>query len=226
MIDDNNTIEYNISLLGDSSVGKTCLFKKLTTGVFMEKLISTIGVDKKSFNLDIEVTENQQKVKKLVNISLVDTAGQERFRTITKSYFKGSDGIILMYDVSNKKSFFGIKKWISDIKEATNINEIGFIVVANKSDIAKEEWEVDEEMKQKLMETENIKIMEVSAKNNINIDESIVNLVDSMIKLGVGKKSWGNDEDDDDDNSPEKTHTLNNKKKKNKDKGCCGKKSK
>ena len=210
-------IFFKIILLGDTSVGKTSFILRFCDGTFDVESIATIGIDRKNKFL-------KKDNKKMLQIW--DTAGQERFRSITKNCFKGADGIILMYDVSNKKSFFGIKKWISDIKEATNINEIGFIVVANKSDIAKEEWEVDEEMKQKLMETENIKIMEVSAKNNINIDESIVNLVDSMIKLGVGKKSWGNDEDDDDDNSPEKIHTLNNKKKKNKDKGCCGKKSK
>ena len=211
-------IFFKIILLGDTSVGKTSFILRFCDGTFDVESIATIGIDRKNKFL--------KKDNKKIELQIWDTAGQERFRSITKNCFKGADGIILMYDVSNKKSFFGIKKWISDIKEATNINEIGFIVVANKSDIAKEEWEVDEEMKQKLMETENIKIMEVSAKNNINIDESIVNLVDSMIKLGVGKKSWGNDEDDDDDNSPEKTHTLNNKKKKNKDKGCCGKKSK
>ena len=138
MHDESNTIEYNISLLGDTSVGKTCLFKKLTTGIFMEKLISTIGVDKKSFSVDIEVTENEQKVKKIVNISLVDTAGQERFRTITKSYFKGSDGIILMYDLTNKETFTHVENWIKCIYEAIGNMENSpylILILGNKLDL-------------------------------------------------------------------------------------------
>ena len=148
-------VEYKLALLGDTSVGKTCLFKKLTTGIFMEKLISTIGVDKKTFNVDIEVTENQQKVKKLVNISLVDTAGQERFRTITKSYFKGSDGIILMYDLTNKDTFEHVENWIKSIYEAIgNMENSPYLIMllGNKLDLIESK---EKEREVKLEEGEN-----------------------------------------------------------------------
>ena len=156
-----NELEYTIALLGDTSVGKTCLFKKLTTGVFIEKNISTIGVDKKSLNLEIEVNENQTLVKKLVNISLVDTAGQERYRSITKSYFKSSDGIILLYDLTNKETFTHVENWIKNIYDAIGKTNSPFpiLLLGNKLDLIEnngKEREVGTEDGEKKCEEHNI----------------------------------------------------------------------
>ena len=137
-IDEKPEIEYKISLLGDTSVGKTCLFKKITTGTFMDKNISTIGMDKKSLTLDIDVTKDGNPIKKLLNISLIDTAGQERFRTITKNYFKGSDGIILMYDLTNKETFTHVEGWIKSISEVIgDLSQSQYLILllGNKSDL-------------------------------------------------------------------------------------------
>ena len=115
---DDKKIEYKVILIGNTAVGKTSLFKKLTSGQFSEKNISTIGMDKKSLQVEIEVNENNTKVNKNIEISLVDTAGQERFRAITKSYFKESDGILLLYDITNKDSFKNVETWINSINES------------------------------------------------------------------------------------------------------------
>ena len=154
MFDDKNEIEYSIALLGDTSVGKTCLFKKLTTGVFIEKNISTIGVDKKTINIEIEVVENQKSVKKPVKISLVDTAGQERFRTITKTYFKSSDAIILMYDLTNKDTFEHVEIWINNIFDAIGDMEKSsylIMLLGNKLDL------IESKEKQREVKTEDEK---------------------------------------------------------------------
>ena len=130
--------EYKVTLLGDTSVGKTCLFKKLTKGIFMDKNISTIGMDKKTLNIEIDINENENQKKKLIAISLIDTAGQDRFRTITKSYIKGSDGIILMYDLTNKDTFLHVEEWIKNIADiigdVKNSNYL-ILLLGNKIDL-------------------------------------------------------------------------------------------
>ena len=100
-----NTIEYKFALLGDSSVGKTSIFRKISTGNFSEQNIATIGTDKRTINYTgLEVEMNGQKVNKSFEISLFDTAGQERYRALTKNYINGADGVILVYDITEKKN--------------------------------------------------------------------------------------------------------------------------
>ena len=133
-----NLIEYKVILIGNTAVGKTSLFKKLTTGNFTEKNISTIGMDKKSLPVEIEINENNKIVKKNIEISLVDTAGQERFRSITKGYFKESDGVLLLYDVTNKNSFKNIELWINSIHESLGKQKNSkyiIILIGNKIDL-------------------------------------------------------------------------------------------
>ena len=133
-----SSIDYKVVLIGNSTVGKTSLFKKITTGSFSEKNISTIGMDKKTLNLEIEVNQNDQIVKKEVNISLVDTAGQERFRSITKNYFKESDGILLLYDITNKETFKNVEGWIDSIHDCIGNHKNSkyiIILIGNKTDL-------------------------------------------------------------------------------------------
>ena len=211
-------ISFKIILLGDSSVGKTSLLLRFCDGKFDSDSISTIGIDRKCKYIKSD--------NKLIELNIWDTAGQERFRSIAKNSYKGADGILLIYDLTNKKTFLNVKKWIDDIKESIDFNQIGFIVVANKCDEEKENWEVDEEMENKLIETHNIKIMKTSAKNDTNVNDTFASLLDQMLKLGLGKK-WNGDEDDDDENKEQgKGVVLKNNKKKGKGNDGCCKKSK
>ena len=138
----NEAIEYKLVLIGNCDVGKTSIFKKITTDVFTEKNISTIGMDKRSLTFEIEVNENNKKQLKNFDISLVDTAGQERFKSITKTYFKGADGIILLYDVTNKESFDQIENWLESIHESIgNQKNSKYIIflLGNKIDLIGED---------------------------------------------------------------------------------------
>ena len=126
MTNTDETTEYKIILIGNSAVGKTCLFKKITTGNFANKNISTIGMDKR--RLSFQITK-ENKIKN-IDISLLDTAGQERFKSITKTYFKGADGIILMYDITNKDSFVQVEEWIKSIHESIgDHNNSNYIII-------------------------------------------------------------------------------------------------
>ena len=172
--DSDEKITYKIILIGDSSVGKTCLFKKITTGDYFDKNISTIGMDRKSFQLNIPVNENGSEKEKSFEIQLWDTAGQERFRSITTGYYKGSQGLFLLYDITNIETFDNLDKWISGVRDSLGTNEKGndkyiIILLGNKLDIAKEHPELRrvsaEEAKEKCKEFDLIWGGECSVKD-------------------------------------------------------------
>ena len=169
---ENEAIEYSfkILLLGDTSVGKTCFLKRYTEDTFQDAYLSTIGFD---FKFKMVTLKNGKQVK----VQLWDTAGQERFRTIAKSYYKGAHGIILIYDVSNPKTYDNIKKWLAQIKEEAS-SKVCIILVANKID--HEERVVTEEEGEKLAKSFNLKIFESSAKENINVTEAFQEVIENI----------------------------------------------
>ena len=134
-------IFYKVILIGDSLVGKTCLFKKLTKGIYTNKNISTIGMDQKTISATIKVkekseTEEEKEVEKNFTINLWDTAGQERFRSITSGYFKESHGLILLYDITNRTSFDNLEKWMESVNETLGTsNKYAVILMGNKADL-------------------------------------------------------------------------------------------
>ena len=184
---ENEKIEYKVILLGNSGVGKTSLFKKIITGEFFEKNISTIGMDKRTLHVEAEVQENNQTVTKSFEISLVDTAGQERFKAITKTYYKESDGILLIYDVTNKESFLNVKNWIDSIYDSLGNHENSkyiIILIGNKIDLIGVEEkvrEVTEEEAKKICKDNNLLWGgECSAK--INSDSELLELIKGYVK--------------------------------------------
>ena len=204
-------ITYKVIILGDSKVGKTAFILRFCEDKFLEESLSTVGLDMK--------TKFVTRQNKKIQLQIWDTAGQERFRSITKNIYKGAHGILLMYDVTNKETFKHIKEWINNIRDNINnqIDKIPLCVLGNKIDQPKEMKQVTEEDKQKFKDESNLDIMEVSAKSNININESIIELVDKMIELGVGIKKTDDDEED-----GQKLQKIKTKKKKE----CCGGKKK
>ena len=111
--------EYKAILVGDTSAQKTAIFKKLTSGTFTGKNISTIGVDRKILHFkDIEIDIKGKNQKEDFNIILYDTAGQERYRSITKSYFKNSDIVFIIYNICYRKTFDDVEIWLESINES------------------------------------------------------------------------------------------------------------
>ena len=127
-------ITYKMIIIGDSAVGKTCIFKKITSGTFTEKSISTIGMDRRTLSFTIK---NEEGNDVEIDVQLWDTAGQERFRSITTSYYKSSQGLLLMYDITRKETFDNLENWILNIKDSLGEEEKYLIVlVGNKVDLA------------------------------------------------------------------------------------------
>ena len=201
-------LTFKILLLGDSEVGKTSYILRFCDDKFQENSLTTIGLDTKTKFIKV----NDKKIQLII----WDSAGQERFKSIAKNSFKGAHGLILMYAVNKKKSFRAIKEWINNIKEGIDIKKVGLIIVGNKIDLPLEEREVNEEMVKSLKENENIEIMEGSAKNNINVNECFVKLIEKMLELGLGQKK---ESLEDDDENGQNISLINNTKKKKK---CCG----
>ncbi|KAF6105791.1 RAB10, member RAS oncogene family [Phyllostomus discolor] len=118
---------FKLLLIGDSGVGKTCVLFRFSDDAFNTTFISTIGIDFK-----IKTVELQGKKIKL---QIWDTAGQERFHTITTSYYRGAMGIMLVYDITNGKSFENISKWLRNIDEIAKEHGIRFFETSAKANI-------------------------------------------------------------------------------------------
>ena len=158
-------------ILGDITVGKTTLLLKYIDNFTPEIYISTLGVDYKTKNIVFNGIK--------VSIQIWDTAGQERYKVITKSFVKGTDGIIFMYDITQKESFINIKKWIEET-EGENPGEAKKIIVGNKID-KEEDRQVTDEMKEKLNKEVDIDLIEVSAKKGIDVDKVFDILVEKIL---------------------------------------------
>ena len=132
-------IEYKFVLLGDSLVGKSSIFYRLAGKKYSEDMLSTVGTDKLTLNMNqVKIEINEEIYIKNFNITLFDTAGQERYREITKNYFKGSHGIILIYDITSKSSFEHIVRWLESIKETlSDWKKSGYMIMilGNKLDL-------------------------------------------------------------------------------------------
>ena len=139
-------ISYKIVLIGNTQVGKTCFFKRLTKGIFAEKNISTIGIDRAKITKIISVPEDpfdsSSKEKEIeFSIDFFDTAGQERYRSITSGYYKNSQGLLLLYDITNKKSFEDVEVWMKSVldnlgeKESNKKRNYSLILIGNKIDL-------------------------------------------------------------------------------------------
>ena len=189
---------YKILLLGDSSVGKTCFLMRYADNTFQEIHMSTIGLDYKLKSVQLDDG-------KIVKIQIWDTAGQDRFRSITKNYYKGAHGIILIYDVTSRKTFDSVKNWISQIKEEVS-DKVNIILVGNKiDDVQNRKVTFDEGEKMAL--SFGLPFFETSAKSGVNIDTTFNELVKKTVE--TYSKSEGG-----------KGDKLINKKSGNK-KGCC-----
>ena len=173
---------YKILLLGDSTVGKTCFLLRYTDDTFLDLHMATIGLD---YRLKTMILEDH----KIVKVQLWDTAGQDKFRAITRNYYKGARGIILIYDVTNIKSFENIKKWITEIKEEISDN-VSIILIANKID-NEPERKVSKEQGEKLAKEFDIAFFETSAKTGVGINESVFYLVQKIIETDPEVKKRG-----------------------------------
>ncbi len=165
-------------IVGDSGVGKSCMLSQYINRQFIGKHEVTIGVEFAAKIVRVlDEKENLQSVK----IQIWDTAGQETFRSITQSYYKGAAAVILVYDITNADSFKNIADWYHDIQKNC-ADTIDIVVVGNKSDLDKK-TAVDKQLVENFIEKNNIKYpyCETSAKDYESINRVFHGVVENLI---------------------------------------------
>ena len=191
-------------MIGDSGVGKSCILLRFADDKFNENFYATIGVDFRFKNVMVD--------DKSVKLQIWDTAGQERFKTITSAYYRGADGIIIVYDITDRNSFAHIKDWLDDVNKYTDDNPLK-IIVGNKIDLIKDKQINNNDMKTMTAQT-GIEIIECSAKDSIKIND----LMEIMTKKLIEKKK---NEGNKNTTKSMILNDINNKNKELNNKGCC-----
>jgi Ras-related protein Rab-1A len=172
---------FKIILTGDSGTGKTAIFRRFIDDNYSENYVSTIGVDFKVKTFEIE--------EKITKLQIWDLAGSDRFRSVTGSYYKGSHGIIIVYDVSDRESFKHIEEWMEEIENKTD-SEAVKIIVGNKIDNGDKKVISTEEGYEFAMKKGAL-FVECSAKNSINIDAIFSILISEIRKKAEIAKASG-----------------------------------
>ena len=165
--------KINLIALGNQEVGKTSFILRYINNSFRKVYLSTMGIDMQIKN--ITLPEN-----KILKIFFYDTAGEERFKSISFNVLKYSDGIVLMYDITNKKSFDSISGWMESIKESKGDN-FPVVLVGNKSDL-NEKREVTKEEGKKLANNYKIYFFETSNKIGTNVEECCSKLINKILE--------------------------------------------
>ncbi|KAJ1726851.1 GTP-binding protein [Coemansia biformis] len=170
----NTSYDYLMKLLliGDSGVGKSCLLLRFSDDQFTPSFITTIGIDFKIRTIELD--------GKRIKLQIWDTAGQERFRTITTAYYRGAMGILLVYDVTDERSFNNIENWYMNVEQHAS-EGVNKILIGNKCDV-EERRVVSKEMGKELARKFNLSFKETSAKSNINVEDAFLELAADIKK--------------------------------------------
>lgn len=168
---------FKLLLIGDSGVGKSALLLRFCDKLFNSTYITTIGVDFKIRTVNVNGS--------LVKLQIWDTAGQEKFRTITSTYYRGAHGIMVVYDVTSKESFENVKMWVREIQNHAGANVVKCLV-GTKLDLRTPELAtagtcVSTEEGQALATELQVPFIEASAKSGDNVDSAFMDLAAKII---------------------------------------------
>ena len=198
--------DYNMRLvlIGECSVGKTAFASKLTYGYYHDNHNTTIGVDYSAKTIPIN---NEAMVK----CQLWDTAGQEKFAPLIKTYYKNVAGVILIYDVTQRNTYNRLHYWINEIRKYSPVDyPISKILIGNKIDLNRV---VSKEEASTLAKNNGFMYREMSIKNDFNVEESLVALAQDIYENKEQNKGITN--------SNIKYSTLKLEGTKNRDNCCC-----
>ena len=191
---------YKILMLGESQVGKTSLLIRYTDNDFKKSMLPTFGVDVRYKY----ITNNDNNIR----LDLWDTAGQEKFRTITQNYYKGAHGILLVYDITNESTFSTLKNWMEDIR---GNSEAEIVIIGNKLDLEKDR-KVDKKTLESFADEYKLPFFETSALTGEGVEEAFNKLKDNLLL----KKEKGVNESVD-DGRDSKSSSINLKQPNNND---------
>ncbi|ALC48462.1 Rab35 [Drosophila busckii] len=161
---------FKLLIIGDSGVGKSSLLIRFSDDTFSGSYITTIGVDFKIRTVLIDGLR--------VKLQIWDTAGQERFRTITSTYYRGTHGVIIVYDVTNGDSFANVRRWLEEIQN--NCDVVNKVLVGNKNDDPDRKVVITEDA-QRFARQMDIELFETSAKDNLNVEDMFLSITRQVL---------------------------------------------
>jgi Ras-related protein Rab-1A len=168
---------FKFIIIGDTGTGKSCILHQFVEGkVRSGPAKHTIGVEFGSRVITLG--------GKTIKLQIWDTAGQERFRTITSSYYRGAQGIIVVYDVADKESYSNVKQWLHEIDRYASEN-VKKLLVGNKCDLVDKRQVTYEEAVEEAAEM-GTTFLETSAKNKLNVEEAFIAMA-KEIKKSLGE---------------------------------------
>ena len=162
-----------VIIIGDSGVGKTNIMSKFLKNKFMEESKATVGVEFGSKLFDL----NGHKIK----AQIWDTAGQEKYKSITNAYYKGAKGAFVVYDITNKNSFDNADNWLNNLRASAD-KKCSIILIGNKSDLENKR-EVSIEQGEEKAKNSEIAFMETSALSGDNIDKAFEMMINEAYKI-------------------------------------------
>ena len=168
-----NVLSLRFILVGNSSVGKTSIVDKYTENIFRDIHQSTMGVDYK-----IKIFE--MKGFK-IRMNILDTAGQERYKSLAKIHFRNCNGIFLVFDLTCKQSFEDLEFWLNEIKSTIDVENTKILIIGNKSDL-KDIREVSDNDISEFVEKNKLKVVQTSAKNGDKVKEAFEAMIDLVIE--------------------------------------------
>ncbi|XP_053821392.1 ras-related protein Rab-18-B-like isoform X2 [Vidua chalybeata] len=163
-------LTLKLLLVGDSGVGN--LLRRFTDGAFDPRLTPTVGVDIKTKRMVVE--------GRAVQLAVWDTAGQERFRAVTSNYYRGAQGVVLVYDVTRKDTFTGIGGWLNELEMYTSSSSTVKMLVGNKTD--KPDREVERKEGLQLARKHSLLFIETSAKTQDGVQHAFEELVIKILQ--------------------------------------------
>jgi small GTP-binding protein len=167
-----------IVVVGDSGVGKTCLLLRYIKDVFTPGTPSTLGVEFMSKLIETE--------KHRIQLQLWDTAGQEIFRSVTRGYYRGASGALVLFDLTNPDSLSHVARWVQDVREVAR-SDVATVLLGNKADLTADRHVTREEAERVAQENKML-YFETSALSGANVSEAIaaiVGVIESYVADGV-----------------------------------------
>ena len=176
---ENKKIKVKLILVGETTVGKTSLINQYLDKTFKEEHIVTVGKEKSLKNINIEGKE--------VSLEICDTAGQIDYRAINKIFMKNTDIALIVYDITNRKSFEELTNWIYSVNESNNNKNVIFGIAANKSDLY-EEKVIDKKEGEEFAKNNNALFFETSAKDYDSVENVFLTLSEEYLKKEEERK--------------------------------------